>query len=82
VPLTPQVRDAVAAAAQAEDLRHLAMPSGAGHDSQIMAEHVPTGMIFVPSVGGRSHCPEEYTEIERILPGVRVLARVLHQLAY
>ncbi|HEY7059900.1 MAG TPA: Zn-dependent hydrolase [Chloroflexota bacterium] len=82
VPLTPAVREAVAAAARAEGLRHLAMPSGAGHDSQIMAEHVPTGMIFVPSVGGRSHCPEEYTEIERIVPGVRVLARVLHQLAY
>src|SRR5438874_1327328 len=37
VPLTPHVRTAVAAAAQAEGLRHLAMPSGAGHDSQIMA---------------------------------------------
>jgi allantoate deiminase len=82
VPLTPHLREAVAAAARAEGLRHLAMPSGAGHDSQIMAEHVPTGMIFVPSVGGRSHCPEEYTEIERIVPGVRVLARVLHTLAY
>lgn len=82
VPLTPAIRDLVEACAQAEGLRYQLMPSGAGHDSQIMAQRFPTGMIFVPSAEGRSHTPAEFTELERILPGVRVLARVLHRLAY
>jgi allantoate deiminase len=82
VPLSPEMCDLVEAAARAENLRYLRMPSGAGHDSQIMAQHFPTGMIFVPSVEGRSHTPAEVTEIDRILPGVRVLARALYQLAY
>src|SRR5699024_9118938 len=48
------------------DLRGLSsmpLPSGAAHDSQLWARHVPTAMIFVPSIGGRSHCPEEATHI-------------------
>jgi allantoate deiminase len=82
VPLAQSLRDLITTSAQNLRLRHHAMPSGAGHDSQIMAGRYPTGMIFVPSVDGRSHCPEEYTELERIVPGVQVLASTLHQLAY
>lgn len=37
------------------------MPSWAGHDAKVLAAHVPVGMLFVPSVGGISHAPEEYT---------------------
>jgi allantoate deiminase len=81
-PMAPALRDLIAEAADAEGLRWLAMPSGAGHDSQILARHVPTAMVFVPSRDGRSHCPEEFTPIEQIVPGLRVLARVLHRLAY
>jgi acetylornithine deacetylase/succinyl-diaminopimelate desuccinylase-like protein len=80
--MAPAVRELIAAAASAEGLRWLAMPSGAGHDSQILARHVPTAMLFVPSRDGRSHCPEEFTPVEQIVPGLRVLARVLHRLAY
>ena len=36
--------------------------SGAGHDAQVYGARMPAAMIFVPSVGGRSHCPEEYSE--------------------
>jgi acetylornithine deacetylase/succinyl-diaminopimelate desuccinylase-like protein len=39
-------------------------------------------MIFVPSRGGRSHCPEEYTSPDQMLVGVRVLAETLRRLAY
>ena len=46
------------------------MPSGAGHDSQDMAHIAPTGMIFVPSVAGISHSPEEYTMPEDMANGV------------
>src|SRR5262249_43059530 len=82
VPMAPSLRDQIAPPAQSLGLRHRATPSGAGHDSQIMAGRYPTGMIFVPSVDGRSHCPEEYTELERIVPGVQVLAGTLYELAY
>jgi allantoate deiminase len=58
------------------------MPSGAGHDSQMWAPHVPTAMIFVPSVEGRSHCPEEYTSAEDCAVGASVLASTLRELAY
>lgn len=81
-PMADSVRDLVEASASAEGLRYLVMPSGAGHDSQIMARRYPTGMVFVPSQEGRSHTPAEFTPVEQIVPGVRVLARTLHRLAY
>ncbi|MFC6941953.1 Zn-dependent hydrolase [Salinirubellus sp. GCM10025818] len=47
--------------------------SGAGHDASYLNEICPTGMIFVPSVGGISHVEEEYTEWEDVVRGVEVL---------
>ena len=58
------------------------MPSGAGHDSQLMASRVPTAMVFVPSVEGRSHTPAEYTSPEDCARGASVLATSLHRLAW
>jgi allantoate deiminase len=58
------------------------MPSGAGHDSQLMATRVPTAMVFVPSVEGRSHTPAEYTSPEDCVRGASVLATALHRLAW
>ncbi|SNS89447.1 allantoate deiminase [Geodermatophilus pulveris] len=58
------------------------MPSGAGHDSQLMATRVPTAMLFVPSVEGRSHTPAEYTTPEDCVRGASVLATALHRLAW
>jgi allantoate deiminase len=58
------------------------MPSGAGHDSQLMATRVPTAMLFVPSVEGRSHTPEEHTSAEDCARGAAVLATALHALAF
>lgn len=49
--------------------------SGAGHDAKEIARKVPTGMIFVPSIAGKSHCPEEKNQLGRYLPGNRSLAR-------
>ncbi len=59
-----------------------AMPSGAGHDSQEIARHLPTAMLFVPSVEGRSHSATEYTTPEDAARGAIVLATALYQLAY
>ena len=58
------------------------MSSGAGHDSQLMASRVPTAMVFMPSVEGRSHTPAEYTSPEDCARGASVLATALHRLAW
>ena len=49
------------------------MPSGAGHDAQEIAHIAPMGMIFVPSVGGISHSPREFTKAEDVAHGADVL---------
>jgi len=53
------------------------MPSGAGHDANLLAKISPIGMIFVPSKDGRSHCPEEWTSYEEVALGVEAIARAL-----
>lgn len=49
------------------------LPSGAGHDAQMMAQLSPMGMIFVPSIGGISHSPRELTHWEHCAQGADVL---------
>jgi allantoate deiminase len=70
--------------AAADDLgvRWMPMTSGAGHDSQVMAKGIPTAMLFVPSVEGRSHSAAEYTTPEDAARGATVLAAALRRLAY
>jgi len=67
------VQDAVDAAAVEAGLEAVRMPSGAGHDAGMMALLGPMGMIFVPSVGGVSHSPEEWTSWEDCGHGAQVL---------
>ena len=55
----------------------LRMPSGAGHDSQEMALLGPIGMIFIPSKGGISHSPEEYSTFEQMANGTNVLLNTI-----
>ena len=50
------------------------MPSGAGHDAMILANHLPSAMLFIPSIGGISHDIAEDTSEEDIVRGCRVLA--------
>lgn len=49
------------------------MISGASHDAQFLSSFCPSVMIFVPSVGGRSHCPEEWTDMKDLENGCNVL---------
>jgi N-carbamoyl-L-amino-acid hydrolase len=58
-------------------LSHIRMPSGAGHDAQALAHFAPMGMVFIPSVGGLSHHPDEYSRPEDIEAGVNVLMKAL-----
>ncbi len=67
---------------QDRKLNYKVMHSGAGHDSQIFAPRVPTGMIFVPSIRGVSHNPAEDTKVEDLCVGIKALAYTLHELAY
>lgn len=57
------------------------MPSGAGHDAQMLARVCPAGMIFVPSVGGISHNVKEFTQPADSEAGANVLLQTILQLA-
>lgn len=72
----PDFQAAVAAAADRHCYPAMTLPSGAGHDAQNFAGLVPTGMIFVPSINGRSHCPEEATDRADLEAGFAVLLDV------
>jgi N-carbamoyl-L-amino-acid hydrolase len=57
------------------------LPSGAGHDAQMLARVCPTAMIFTPSKGGLSHNPAEYTSSEDLEAGATVLLHTMVSLA-
>ncbi|QIZ38842.1 Zn-dependent hydrolase [Saccharopolyspora sp. ASAGF58] len=80
VPADPRVREVLANALQRLDLPHRAMFSGAGHDAAHLARLAPMGMLFIPSRGGRSHCPEEWTDLDQVATGARALAQSLIEL--
>ena len=67
------VQQAIERAASARGLESTSLPSGAGHDAQMMAQLGPMGMIFVPSVGGISHSPRELTTWQDCANGANVL---------
>ena len=75
------VVQAAEAACRELGLSFRTMTSGAYHDAMIMGRRVPVGMVFVPSAGGVSHHPDEYTAPEDLERGVRVLAGTLARLA-
>jgi N-carbamoyl-L-amino-acid hydrolase len=76
----PRMRDLIAGVADDLGLRHVSLPSGAGHDAQELARIAPMGMIFVPSVGGISHSPKEYSRPEDIANGANVLLQAVLRL--
>lgn len=76
----PALRATITASADELGLSHLVLPSGAGHDAQIVAGIAPIGMIFVPSAGGVSHVPEEDTADADLVAGARVLLRTVLRL--
>lgn len=76
----PALREVVAGVAARLGLEHMAMVSGAGHDSAYMAKLGPMAMIFVPSTGGVSHNPAERTEPGQLADGAEVLLATLLRL--
>ena len=78
---TPEIQSAIEAAAARLSLPTHRLPSGAGHDAQMMALLGPMGMIFVPSVRGISHSPQELTRWEDCANGANVLLETVLALA-
>jgi N-carbamoyl-L-amino-acid hydrolase len=76
---TPAVQDAIARASRLVGLETARLPSGASHDAAMMAQLGPMGMIFVPSVGGISHSPKEFTQWQDCANGANVLREAILQ---
>jgi len=77
----PAVVDVVESTATELGLSVKRMPSGAGHDAQMLARVCPTAMVFTPSVNGISHNPAEYTAPDDLLAGSNVLLHTMLRLA-
>ncbi len=76
-----EVVDTIEQAAKGLGYGYRRILSGAGHDAQYMAAICPTGMIFVPSQNGRSHCEEEFTPMDDIEKGANTLLLAASKLA-
>ena len=74
------VQSLIERAAEGLQLKSTRLPSGAGHDAQMMAQLMPMGMIFVPSIGGISHSPKELTTWDDCANGANVLLRTIVEL--
>ena len=77
----PGVVDLIESVATAQGHDPLRMPSGAGHDAQMLARRCKTAMIFVPSENGLSHNPAEHTEPADLEAGANVLLHTMIALA-
>ncbi len=72
-----RVIDLVEATARRHGRAVTRLPSGAGHDAQMLARVCPSGMVFVPSHRGISHNPAEHTDPEHLIAGADVLLEVM-----
>lgn len=72
-----KIRNIVKSSADFLKFSSMALPSGAGHDAQEMAKLGPIGMIFIPSVDGISHSPNEFTPMRNIENGTNVFLEAL-----
>lgn len=71
------IQDALTHAAQTRGYSSLKLPSGAGHDAMHVAKICPVGMVFIRSIGGRSHTPDETSRPEDLLAAAEVMLEAL-----
>jgi N-carbamoyl-L-amino-acid hydrolase len=76
-PTDPAIQNTIRESARSAGYSSMDLPSGAGHDAQQVARIAPIGMIFVPSRGGISHSPREYSAPEDVARGAEVLYRTI-----
>lgn len=81
VKLSSRIAHAIEVTANKHGYDYMKMNSGAVHDAAMMTDMAEVGMIFIPSVAGKSHCPEEYTREEDIKTGGDLLLHVVKRLA-
>ncbi|MBW2185295.1 MAG: Zn-dependent hydrolase [Deltaproteobacteria bacterium] len=81
VKLSEQIASRLSHHATKLGLSYLTMPSGAGHDAMHFAPIVPTGLIFIPSIQGISHNPEEKSTMTDIINGTELLFSIVKELA-
>ena len=79
--MDPNLAGLIEVAARGRGAPTLRMPSGAGHDAMVLTRHVPAAMLFIPSIGGRSHDIAEDTDEADICLGIDVLADTVRALA-
>ena len=72
--LDPALAEVIASAAQDRGEMPMRMTSGAGHDAMTLNPHLPSAMLFVPSIGGRSYDVAENTAEADIVLGAQVMA--------
>ena len=81
VSIPDPMQEAVVQACDDLGIKHLRLPSRASHDAARLAPVAPVGMVFIPCLGGRSHCPEEWADINHVVTGTRVLGQALLRLS-
>jgi beta-ureidopropionase / N-carbamoyl-L-amino-acid hydrolase len=81
VQMSPRIQATIEATAKELGFATRRMPSGAGHDAQVLAAVTEAGMIFVPSQGGRSHRPDEWTDWPALERGANMLLGTLLHLS-
>ncbi|WP_294624764.1 M20 family metallo-hydrolase [uncultured Bilophila sp.] len=81
VPMAAEIGEAFRLAAGKRGVQPLFMKSGPAHDAASMGRRVPAGLLFVPSIKGLSHCPQEDTAPEHLALGASVLEDALRFLA-
>jgi allantoate deiminase len=77
-PMNGEIVSRLEQSAKELGIPHRKMHSGAGHDAMFMAGITKAGLIFVPSKNGRSHCPEEWSEYEKIARGAELILDALN----
>jgi N-carbamoyl-L-amino-acid hydrolase len=77
--MAPALIELIGGAAADCGASHVALPSGAGHDAMVLSRHIPSAMLFVPSIGGRSHHVSENTADADIVRGAEVLLRAVER---
>jgi hydantoinase/carbamoylase family amidase len=81
IKMNRQFQNKIATACKHLDFQFILLPSGAGHDAQILGQVCPACMIFVPSVDGYSHSAKEYTRWQDCVNGANVLLHTVLNIA-
>lgn len=80
VPISEERQAQMAKALEVNNIRPYSLPSGAGHDSQVVGSELPVAMLFVQSKDGISHNPAEWSSLEDCVQAVHVLKSYIESL--